>query len=105
MLNVNGDAEPCESLFEWAEWFERSRDTRTLRRDTIGDVLISTVFLALDHAFGGMVPVLWETMIFGGPHDAYQERYTSKDAALAGHARAVALVRDGVNEPGCGDGC
>ena len=42
-------------------------------------------------------PILWETMIFGGEHDQYQERYTNRHAALAGHDRAVAMVRDSEN--------
>lgn len=50
---------------------------------------ISTVFLGLDHSFGDKQPILWETMIFGGWLDEYQERYTSHDDAVLGHARAV----------------
>jgi hypothetical protein len=37
--------------------------------------------------------VLWETMIFGLDDDSYQERYTSREAALEGHARAVEIVK------------
>jgi hypothetical protein len=32
------------------------------------------------------------TMIFGGPHDKYQERYTSFAAAVEGHNQAVELA-------------
>ena len=38
-------------------------------------------------------PLLFETMIFGGPHDGYQERYTFWDEAEAGHAKALGMVR------------
>jgi hypothetical protein len=31
-------------------------------------------------------------MIFGGPHDGYQDRYTSRQEALEGHQKALALV-------------
>jgi len=93
ILNANGDAEPCGSLYEWAAWFETAN--RTLAKDQVGEALVSTVFLGLDHSFGGQVPVLWETMIFGGPHDQHQDRYSSREAALAGHASAVALCRSG----------
>jgi hypothetical protein len=51
------------------------------------------VFLGVDHAHLGGPPVLWETMIFGFENDEYQERYTSKADALAGHARAAAIAR------------
>ena len=47
--------------------------------------------LGLDHAWSGP-PLLFETMVFGGELDEFQERYTSKPDALAGHARAVARV-------------
>ncbi len=43
--------------------------------------------------------LLYETMIFEGPHDGYQERYHNKVAALAGHDRAVTLVRDALGLP------
>lgn len=63
------------------------------RGDTERDgVRVSTVFLGLDHSFGAGPPVLWETMIFGGDHDEYQERYTSYEDAVEGHARACAIA-------------
>ena len=65
--------------------------------DEIGGVKVSTVFLGLDHRFSDSLedgpPVLWETMIFGGAHDEHQERYTSRADAIAGHARAVKMVK------------
>ncbi len=38
-------------------------------------------------------PVLFETMIFGGPEHGYQERYTSWTEAEEGHKRAVFRAR------------
>lgn len=55
-----------------------------------GRVVVSTVFLALDHSFTHVgPPVLWETMTFGGPLDDETIRYSSAEAARAGHAEAV----------------
>lgn len=81
---------PCHSLTEWA----RSLDPayRQTAEDVIDGVRISTVFLGLDHQFGKGPPHLWETMILGGEHDDYCDRYSSHEDAIAGHARAVALV-------------
>ena len=85
------DGEPVEAeLLEWAAWFET--DERIIAKDMIGEVRVSTVFLGLDHSFGSGPPVLWETMIFGGEHDQYQERYTSGVDAENGHLRAVRLA-------------
>ena len=93
---VNGEAVLCPNLMIWARWFETAGAERVLRQDDIGDVHVSTVFLGLDHAFGGGLPVLWETMIFKGPHDGYQARYTSRADAIRGHEAALALVRSAV---------
>ncbi len=61
----------------------------------LGQVMVSTVFLVLNHNYAGTgPPVLYETMIFGGPHDERQWRYATREAALAGHDQAVSLARD-----------
>lgn len=50
---------------------------------------VSTVFLSLDHGYGG-VPLVYETMIFGPDGDeCYQERYTTRDEARIGHYLAT----------------
>lgn len=80
---------------EWALWLENNRNERHLGNDTLSDgTRISTVFMGLDLSFlEYWPPVLWETMIFGGPHDQYQERYTSKEAAIKGHEKALRIAR------------
>jgi hypothetical protein len=85
--------EPVETdLYTWAAWFENA-DNRVIAhdRDESGtrDILVSTIFLGLDHGFGEGPPILWETMVLkDGGSDVYCERYTSRADALAGH-RAV----------------
>lgn len=54
---------------------------------------MSTVFLGLDHNFSGGEPILFETMIFGGPLDGEQRRYHTYDQAERGHTEAVAAAR------------
>lgn len=49
---------------------------------------VSTVFLSVDHAHDG-APVLFETVIFGGPLNGEQWRYRTWDEAVEGHRRAV----------------
>ena len=95
ILDEGGNPKLEPDLYKWAMWFER-HGNRILQQDTIGDVLVSTVFLALDADLLGLgPPLLWETMIFrgGGEFDSYQQRYHSQEAALKGHAEAVAMVR------------
>ena len=66
---------------------------RHLGYDVIGDVTVSTVYLAVDLALPGEPPLHYETMIFGGEYDDYQRRYASEAEAEAGHVLAVAMVR------------
>jgi len=77
-------------LLKWAEWFESA--DRHVGKKTIKGVEISTVFLGIDHSFGREKPLLFETMIFGGEHDGYQERYSTYEQAELGHKKAVAKV-------------
>lgn len=55
-------------------------------------IRISTVFLGLDHQYGSGPPILWETMVFGGVLDGFQERYATKAEALAGHQEVCRQV-------------
>lgn len=88
---LNGKEPVPASLLEWAAWFENA--DRNVARDRIGDVSVSTVFLAMNHSFGEGPPLLFETMIFGGEHDQYQERFSTWEEAEAGHQTALDLVR------------
>ena len=88
---------PCD-LMTWARWFEKAE--RHVAQDQFGDVRVSTVFLGLDHRFGDEgPPLLFETMIFGGEHNDYQERCSTWDEAEAMHQTAVALVRGSSPQP------
>jgi len=90
ILDSNGEPLEEPNVLKWTRWFE-SND-RHVALDTRKGVQISTVFLGLDHQYGDGAPLLYETMVFGGPHDEYCERYSTKEAALDGHKRALAMV-------------
>ena len=100
ILTPAGDVEPVPSpldggVLAWARWFERSELQRVVARDG-DDVrgIVSTVFIGIDHNFSGTgPPLLWESMVFGGPLDREQARYSSRAAAVAGHAALVARVQ------------
>jgi hypothetical protein len=70
--------------------------TTRLFSNEIGQSSISTVFLSMDHGLAGLIgdgtPVLFETMVFGGEHDGYQERYHTYDEAEEGHKRICDMV-------------
>lgn len=99
VLDEAGVPVPEPDLMTWARWFEQAHEDNASRlrvsRTEIADVHVSTVFLGTDHAFMGGPPVLFETMIFGGPYDQWQWRYHTRDEALRGHTAAVeALILD-----------
>ncbi len=94
ILDAAGEPVPTDWL-TWARWRDANDDARGVAVTQRDAVLVSTVFLGMDHGWGAGPPVLWETMIFGGDHHDYQERYTSRADALAGHRRACALAWPG----------
>jgi hypothetical protein len=81
------------TIVDCGEWLEENPERKAVKQENVNDdIHVSTVFLGLDHAWNSGIPVLWETMIFGGEHDQYQERYTSYEDALEGHQIALNLV-------------
>jgi hypothetical protein len=92
VLDAAGTPQPASDVRRWGQWY-RTAD-RIVAQDTFGDVQVSTVFLGIDHNFrADGPPVLWESMIFGGPLDQEQRRYTSRADAEAGHtALCIAVV-------------
>ncbi len=97
---LRDDGTPVNVSFEeHCVWNRRPfEETRRIAETLIEgstDVRISTVFLTIDHSWSGGPPILFETMVFGGPEeiDRWQERYSTLEDARAGHERAVAMVR------------
>lgn len=91
---IGGDGrtpEPC-SFDAWC-LCEKARKRPHVAKDQIGDVLVSTVFLGMDHAYDGGIPLLFETMVFGGEHDLWQDRCSTWSGAEEMHAKAVAMVK------------
>ncbi len=83
----------CKDLMAWAKWFEENNNKRHVADEYIGDVRVSTVFLGIDHSFGGGTPLLFETMVFGGQLDEAQERCSTWEQAEVMHSDMVARVK------------
>ncbi len=86
---VNGKPQQTDDINLWGLEFEKNR---SVRFDEIDGVSISTVFLGMDHSFGGGTPLLFETMVFGGEHDGYTLRYETMEQAIVGHKITTDLV-------------
>lgn len=95
ILDAHGNPQEEHDLFRWAHWYETA--DRTVAKSTINGAEISTVFLGLDHNFHEGRPLLFETMIFGGPHHEFQRRYHTREDAMDGHRWAEHLVRDEIS--------
>lgn len=85
----------CPDVDTWARWYETA-DRQVALDELPTGIVVSTVFLGLDHGYGG-APLLFETMVFGGRHskDPYSEevhRYTTWDEAVAGHWDVVVRI-------------
>jgi hypothetical protein len=82
-----------DTLKEWARG-HMTCDWR-IARDNLGDYLISTVFLGLDHGHSEGPPVLFETMVFDGRGrelDGYTRRYSTWEEAEDGHKAVVSQI-------------
>jgi len=82
---------PVADCLEWAQWYEKS--DRQVARDDIDTVVVSTVFIGLDHQFGDGPPLLFETLVFGGKLDGQMDRYSTWDEATAGHIAMMVRVQ------------
>jgi hypothetical protein len=90
---------PCDwhEYYEWKASLEEN--VIHVGEDMIGEARVSTVFLGIDHNYKGKGrPVLFETMVFGGPLTDYQERYCTWEEAEKGHQDACDMVRKTLTE-------
>ena len=66
---------------------------RVVAKDQCGNAKVSTVFLGVDYDFTGKKPLLFETMVFGGPYDGEEQRYSTWEEAEEGHKKVVSRLR------------
>jgi hypothetical protein len=85
--------EPID-LMDWAATV--GREDNHVGDDIVPEpVRVSTVYLGLDHSFGEGPPLIFETVVFGGRHDGWTDRYSTEAEAIAGHARVCDALREG----------
>lgn len=100
------DGKPVHSM-EHAEKLLRDLAYKRVGDDQVAGCRVSTVWLGIDHGFNMLrdkdtptddyKPIIFETMIFGGPHDKYQERYQTLEQAKKGHERIVQRLSQGLD--------
>lgn len=89
-IMVDGTVTEEHDLLAWGRWYETAK--RKIANTIGGGIKVSTVFLAMDHQFGDGPPLLFETMVFGGPIDGDMDRYSTREEAETGHAAMVKKV-------------
>lgn len=76
---------------EWVRLFDAEHRVVST---TVERIAIDTLYLGSD--FGsGTKPILFETQVSYGVNVDYQEYWPTREAALAGHDRMVARIRNG----------
>lgn len=88
----NRIAIPCDNILEWGFFFEE-KENCVVKQEIFDGVLVSTVFLGINHAWRGEDPILFETMVFGGKMDQYQDRCSTWGEAEEMHEKAVMMVK------------
>jgi hypothetical protein len=84
---------PEPDLMTWAMWMETADRHVAHDADEGTGWRVSTVFLGIDYRhFGKGPPILFETMVFGGPLDGDTTRYCTWDEADAGHTAMLVKV-------------
>lgn len=102
-LDENKNAIPC-SVEEWSLQLRKMKknNTKHVAQEMIGDILISTVWLGIDHQWinDAPHPLIFETMVFerNDFHEIYCDRYSTWQEAEEGHQKAVQWVKDGCKE-------
>lgn len=71
-------------LTTWAVWMRDATRWR-VKSEEVQGAHLSTIFLGLDHRYGAGPPLLFETMVLGGPLDQEQERCSTWAEAEAQH--------------------
>ena len=82
---------PEPDIMKWSTWFGTTNH-RVKRSDLEGDVMISTVFIGLNHNWGDGPLHLFETMVFREGQDGEMKRYSTWEEAEAGHDAMVSQI-------------
>jgi hypothetical protein len=100
------------AMLDWARKLEDT-DYRIVAQHWIRGWMVSTVWLGINHRFGGDgAPVIFETMIFQPGDESpdgrvssedYCDRYCTEAAAQAGHDQAIASLREKLGDDAMAD--
>lgn len=90
-LDENDNVVPVDK-YVWLD-LDSVKANRIVKKTEIGEVEVSTIFLGMFFGSEDEVPLVFETVIFGGEFDQSRIRYASKAEALEGHDIFVKVVK------------
>lgn len=101
ILAADGETPIPVSGEEWARWFDNpemfnhpDNPRRVAWAEWGEDVYVSTVFIGVNMNFGGGAPLLFETLVRGGPFEHQAMKFSTREEAEAFHRQMVmALLR------------
>lgn len=96
LINKETRQVTTEEYFAWLSG--PGEECRIIKQNHVGDIFISTVFLGLDHGFGSDIPILFETMVFGGVYDQERVRYATYEEAEQSHKETVEKIRHSIGQ-------
>lgn len=102
-LNEDKTVRAC-SLLEYIDQMMgmSKSDTKHVDYDFIGEHIVSTVWLGLNHNWDESgPPLVLETMVFEDGkigQDIYRDRYSTWDEAVQGHKKAIEWVKNGCKD-------
>jgi len=100
ILDAAGEPVEEPDVLKWGDWLNGG--DRRIARDELPDgYVVSTVFLGIDHGFGGVLgdraPILYETMVFNDcgslDQDWAFDRYETRQQALEGHQAVLVELK------------
>jgi hypothetical protein len=98
ILDADNHVVDVTNIVTWGEYMEHG-NRHVGYTEITSEITVSTVFIGIDHrTYGKGPPVLFETMVFGGPLDGEQGRYSSYADAETGHRMMVAQARAAIGQ-------
>jgi hypothetical protein len=96
ILNEDHTYSEVGNMHEYYAWdkdygfYGLKEDRKTIDRYESKNLVVSTVFLGLDHSFEGP-PILFETLVSGGDLEGEMDRYHTWEEAIKGHNNMMKL--------------
>jgi hypothetical protein len=93
VLDASGHPRRESDIEVWADWMN-GRDHTLAYTQVLDSVRVVTEFVGNDQRrTKDGAPLLWETIVFGGPHHLRTQRDANRVDALRSHEEAVSLAR------------